>query len=180
MLPVVRQHEGRHDGGEEERRAQHHERRGIAADLVQRAADRRAHDEAEAEEGLQGRLRKWGKGLPAWKTCGKFGGRDRRKVWRKRRQGSAARVEPRRAPGWQAAASLRCIAWPTPQALAEPRTPTAAAWLRPAAPGSFQLTKVVATLSGNSLAMMANEAVRKAALPMASMIRMRKDSTMKG
>lgn len=37
------------------------------------------------------------------------------------------------------------------------------------------LTNVVATLFGNSLAMMAKLAVRKAAFPMASTIRMTKD-----
>lgn len=42
------------------------------------------------------------------------------------------------------------------------------------------LTKVVATLSGNSLAMIAKLAVRKAAFPKASTILIRKDSTMKG
>jgi hypothetical protein len=41
------------------------------------------------------------------------------------------------------------------------------------------LTKVVATLSGNSLAMIAKLAVRKAAFPKASTILIRKDSTMK-
>jgi len=39
---------------------------------------------------------------------------------------------------------------------------------------------VVATLSGNSLAMIAKLAVRKAALPKASTILMRKDSRIKG
>lgn len=39
---------------------------------------------------------------------------------------------------------------------------------------------MVATLLGNSLAMMAKEAVRKAALPMASTMRMMKLSVMKG
>lgn len=42
------------------------------------------------------------------------------------------------------------------------------------------LTNIVATLLGNSLAMIANDAVRKAALPIASTIRMTKLSVMNG